>query len=393
MYRIQRIVLYVFFFSINFEMWDPFNTGGYFSIAKLLGFIYLVVMIPSIINFRTPEEYKPALKSILLFYMVLTIISAFNIKPEYSNFLDLSILQNIVLFWILVNHENSDNLILEKSMLSFGMGSITLAILFSMGIGIEFDPIDSRTTIFGENANNVGINMSISLIILFLTLIQNRLGLRRFRYLLIAGIPFLFITMIGTGSRVSFLAFLLAFLGFISLYKSKNKWGKPVVIVFGVFALFFIWQYFLKSEEITLRLIRSLQEGDLSNREIIWKAVFPIWLENPFFGIGTTGYEHLSFSTYGRFVSPHNVILEILCISGIAGLLLYLIFLYRVSLIGYNTFRTYNYLLPVLILIPIWGYLLSAQLLRVKFGWIIFAYVVANSIYVTRKEKSKSFGI
>lgn len=246
MYRIQRIVLYVFFFSINFEMWDPFNTGGYFSIAKLLGFIYLVVMIPSIINFRTPEEYKPALKSILLFYMVLTIISAFNIKPEYSNFLDLSILQNIVLFWILVNHENSDNLILEKSMLSFGMGSITLAILFSMGIGIEFDPIDSRTTIFGENANNVGINMSISLIILFLTLIQNRLGLRRFRYLLIAGIPFLFITMIGTGSRVSFLAFLLAFLGFISLYKSKNKWGKPVVIVFGVFALFFYMAIFSK---------------------------------------------------------------------------------------------------------------------------------------------------
>jgi O-antigen ligase len=278
-------------------------------------------------------------------------------------------------------------------MLSFGMGSITLAVLFSLGIGIEFDPLDSRTTIFGENANNVGINMSISLIIIFLTLIQNRLALGRIRYFLIAGIPFLFITMIGTGSRVSFIAFLLAFMVFITLFKSKNKWSKPVIITFGIFALFFIWQYFLKSEEITLRLIRSLQEGDVSNRDIIWKAVFPIWLENPLFGIGTTGYEYLSFNTYGRFVSPHNVILEILCYSGITGLLLYSIFLFRVTQIGYLTFRVYNYLLPVLILIPIWGYLLSAQLLRVKFGWIIFAYVVANSIYVTGNEKINTIAI
>jgi hypothetical protein len=32
------------------------------------------------------------------------------------------------------------------------------------------------------------------------------------------------------------------------------------------------------------------------------------------------------------------------------------------------------------------GLLLSAQLLQVKIGWIIFAYVAANSIYITKDE-------
>ena len=46
--QVQRFALYLFFFSINFEVWDPFNTDGFFSVSKLTGLIYLFTIIPQI---------------------------------------------------------------------------------------------------------------------------------------------------------------------------------------------------------------------------------------------------------------------------------------------------------------------------------------------------------
>jgi hypothetical protein len=384
----QRIAIILFFFSINFEMWDPFYTNGHFSISKLAGLFYLFMMIPLILKFRTPVEYKRVLWPIILFFLLLTIVSAFNIRTGSTNFIDFTIFQNIVLFWILINHENSDNLILEKAMLGFAVGSIVLSLLFTLGIGIDFDPTSNRTTIFDENANNVGIRMSISLIILPLAIFQNRLNMGKIRYLFLLGIPLLFSTMIATGSRVSFIAFILAYVTFIFLYQSKSRWGKTLLFLVGILTFIFVWQFVLKSEGITERLIQSIQQGDLSERDIVWKKIWPIWLDNPVFGVGKTGYEYLTTNPSGRFISPHNVILEILCLTGITGLILYFVFLYRITKIGYQTFKYQNYLLSILLLIPVFGLLLSAQLLQVKTGWIIFSYIAAHSIYLRNYESN-----
>jgi O-antigen ligase len=381
---LQRIALFLFFFSINFEMWDPFYTGGHFSISKLTGFFYLVVMIPSILKYSTPKEFKPILRPILYFFILLTIVSIFNIKTGYFDIFDVTILQNIILFWILLNHERIDNLILEKALLGFALGSVVLGFLFSMEIGIDFDAVSNRYSIFGDNSNNVGIRMCISLIIIPLIIIQNRINIGKVRFLFLLGIPLIFNAMIATGSRVSFLAFLLSFIAYMVLFKSKSKWGKYAVMFIGVFILIYMWQVLLKSQVIIERIIQSFQEGDLSERDIVWKSVMPIWAENPIFGVGKTGYEYITLNLIGRIISPHNVFLEVLCLTGIAGLFLYLVFLYRIIHKSYLTFRETGYLLSALLLIPVFGLLMSAQLLQVKIGWVIFAYILANSMYLTK---------
>jgi hypothetical protein len=381
---LQRIAIFIFFFSINFEMWDPFYTGGHFSISKLTGFLYLVVMIPSILNYNTPKEFIHILKPIWYFFLLLTIVSIFNIKMGYFDVLDVTILQNIILFWILLNHEQIDNLVLEKALLGFALGSIVLAILFALEIGIDFDTISNRYSIFGDNSNNVGIRMCISLIIIPLIIIQNRINFGKVRYLFLLGIPLIFNAMIATGSRVSFLAFLLSFIAYMVLFKSKYKWGKYAVLFIGVFILIYMWQVLLKSQVIIERIIQSFQEGDLSERDIVWKSVMPIWADNPIFGVGKTGYEYITMNSIGRIISPHNVFLEVLCLTGIAGLFLYLIFLYRIIQKSYLTYRNTGYLLSGLLLIPVFGFLMSAQLLQVKIGWVIFAYILANSMHLTK---------
>jgi O-antigen ligase len=386
MKRLQRIALFFFFFSINFEMWDPFSTNGYFSLSKLVGLFYLLVMIPTILNFRTPDKFKPILRPIWFFFLILTVVSLLHIQTDNLKFIDFTILQNIVLFWILINHEHNDNLVLERSLLGFAAGSIALAVLFNLDIGLDFDPVSNRYSIFGDNANNIGIRMSISLIIIPLTIMQNKLNHGKARFLLFIGVPFIFNAMIATGSRVSFIAFLLSYIFYIVLYESKSRWSKVILVMFGVLILIYIWQVLLRSEEITQRLIQSFREGDLSERDVVWKGVLPIWAKNPIFGVGKTGYEYITFNAFGREVSPHNVLLEVLCLTGIAGLIFYLIFLYRIVHISFQTRKYNKFLLSILLLIPVLGLLLSAQLLQVKIGWIIFAYVAANSIYITKDE-------
>lgn len=386
MKAIQRIAVLLFFFTINFEMWDPLYTGGYFSLSRLTGLIYLGLMLPAIIRFRTPGEAKPALRPLWYFFLVLTVVSYFNMKAELVDFFNMTIFQNIVLLWILVNHETIDHLILEKALLSFAAGAVVLAVLFKLGIGINYDPVSYRTTIFEDNANNVGIRMSISLIIIALAIIQNRLQLGRIRYLALAGVPFIFETMIATGSRVSFIAFVSAYFVFLLLYQSKSKWVKPVIVFCGFAIILIIWQVVLKSEMITERLLQSLTDGDLSERDEVWRRVLPIWNENPIWGVGTTGYEYLTSYNIGRTVSPHNVILEILCLSGVVGLFFYLVFLFRIFRIGWKTFTQNGSLQSLLLLIPVGGLLLSAQLLQVKIGWVIFAYIIAHDVYRCPKD-------
>src|SRR5674536_9643 len=79
-----------------------------------------------------------------------------------KEFFNISIFQNILLFWFLVNHARKDYLILEKGMLFFAIGTIVFAIMYLVGYGVEYE--EGRLTMFKENQNTLGINMCIGII-------------------------------------------------------------------------------------------------------------------------------------------------------------------------------------------------------------------------------------
>lgn len=375
---VQRIALFIFFFSINFEVWDPLGTNGSFSVSKFTGYCYLFVMLPLIIRFTTNKELKPVLYSILAFFGLLTIVSLVNIKYPFYSFFDFTILQNIILFWILVNHEEHDPYVLEKGFISFAIGSVLLAFLYYLGIGIEYE--GGRVRIFGDNQNIIGLRMGISIVIIFLTLMQNRLHFGDSRYLLLLPVPLMLLLLMQTGSRVAFISFLLSFIVLVLVVKTKRIWNKIILMVFGSFALIYFWLLLLKEESMRLRLLESFQEGDLSGRDVIWSKIFPLIKNNLIFGVGRTGYSSFADTAFGYTYSPHNVILEVLSLTGITGLILYGYFLYQIVRKSIYSYKTEGILLPFILLIPVLGMLLSAQLLEVKIGWIIFAYAMGTSL-------------
>jgi O-antigen ligase len=379
MKNIQRFALLIFFFSINFEVWDPLGTNGLFSVSKFTGYLYLLTMVPMVIKFSTPNDLKPILRPILLFFGILTAISIINIKSPYYNFFDFSIFQNIILFWILINHEHFDPMLLEKGMLSFALGSVVLALLYNAGIGIELTE-EGRVGLFGDNENTIGLRMSISMIILTLTVVQNRFLWGKIRFLLLLPIPVMLQLMAATGSRMAFISFILAFFTGGILIKTKDAWRKILALVIGALAFVIVWKYLMQSEVLKIRILQSTQQGDISERDIIWHHLIPLIKQNPIFGVGKTGYALFSQTAFGTSTSPHNVILEVLCLTGIVGLIIFLLFLYRIFKRSFRIYWQEGLLLPLLFIFSILGMLLSGQILAVKIGWVIYAYIAGNLI-------------
>lgn len=383
---IQRWALYIFFFSINFEVWDPLNTDNNFSISKLTGLIYFATILPNIKQFLDSSDIRPFLRIIWGFFGLLTVVSLVHINIDSYGFFNFSLFQNIILFWILINHDRRTPGIFERGMYSFALGSIVLSILYVFGIGIEYSS-EGRISIFGDNENTIGIRMCISMLIIILLVFQNRLNISKTRYLLLAALPVMLKLLIETGSRVAIIAFVIMFVAVGFLFKTKKTWYKALFFTLTAVAFVFIIQYIMQSEVIMHRLIKSKEEGDFAGRDLIWRKLIPLIEEHPVFGVGLTGYTEYSKSVFGDYKSPHNVLIEILCYTGIIGLIAYLLFLYQVTKKAFIALRNKN-ILPLLLLIPVAGLILSGQILLTKIGWIIFAYSIASGTFSTNKARN-----
>lgn len=351
-------------------MWE---LHGELSFSKIMGLFYLFVIVPKIFYFNTTDQAKSFIWPLCFFFVILTVINIFNINSIYKNFFNFTIFQNIILFWILVNHEQQDRMVLEKAMISFALGSVVLAILFIAGVGIDYT--HGRVNVFGDNQNNIGVRMSISMVILILAAIQNPLQLSKLRYLLLIPIPLMMRLMAETGSRVAFVSFVLAFILGILLVKFNSYWKKIAVFSIGILVFIFVWQYLMQSDVLRQRILLSIHEGDMSQRDLIWQKVIILIKSNPILGVGETGYFYYSEKAFGMVKSPHNVILELLCYTGIVGLFTYLVFFFRIIKRSIHHFKTDNLFLPILLLPLLTGLVFTAQILNVKIGWVIFAYI------------------
>jgi O-antigen ligase len=186
--------------------------------------------------------------------------------------------------------------------------------------------------------------------------------------------------MVETGSRLAILSFALVFIAGLALFKTKKKWWRIIVFLIGVISVFLIWQFTMQNDVLRTRLLQSIYEGNLSNREVIWKNIIPLIKSNPIFGIGQAGYAKFSQATYSVYASPHNVILEVLCFTGVTGLIIYFYFLFRIFKSSRQIYRKEGLLLPILLLIITFCMIVASHILEVKMGWAMLAYAASSSI-------------
>ncbi len=389
--RLQRLALYLFFFSINFEVLDPLHSDQMFSVAKIAGYLYILTIIPELPYFLRLDGVGAIMLPISIFYSLLTLVGIVNINYISSSFFEFSILQNMILLLLLLNHERRDHGILDKAIVSFAFGAVTMSALFMLGIGISND--FGRFTMFGQNENILAVQMSTSIFILLIILIQqNIFHLGRVRYWFLAAIPVMIDVLIRTASRVGFVAFAVSCVVVILFSKQISRKYKVALVVFIVIPVSFM--LFYSSQMLIFnRLMDTVRNGDMGGRKGIWESVLSIVMVNPLFGVGLTGYAEKSNAVFGWWQSPHNVFLEVLCYTGITGLIAYLAFLFQLAKRSYSAYMDYGLILPMLLLIPVGGLLLTGQMLDVKMGWCIFAYIAAvPGLHLHKKLRTRGHG-
>lgn len=384
----QNFFLYLYAFSISIENIQPFGLDN-FSMSKLFAALYFVSVLPSIKIFFGLNRNLYFFWPIALFFVWLTYISLVNINSYSSRYFAEDIFFNLIIFVAIVNHARKDCMALDKAMFAFAIGAVLVSALLFLDIGKEINQ-DGRATFFGAGLNELGIKLSMGLIIILTTLVQDTLLLGNKRFFLVLFIPIILLSILETGSRTSFSVLLMAASIWFYLRTMKAK-NKIVVILGSVIILVIIFSpllfYALQSELFLSRFSSNVKVGymNLGGRDVIWSGFLSLVSENIFFGYGLSGYDYHSFLLFQGRQSPHNVIIEVLLYIGLVGLTIYLLFLYRVFFASYKVCKHSGNYLPALLLASFIGFTLSLQGLSEKACWLILAYVVGSYLYEQEK--------
>lgn len=380
MNKIQNILLYLLFFSVNFGMWQPIGNSDVFSIVKFVGVLYLFCIILTPTGFFSlPHKFKPIYFPLVIFVAFLTVMNIANINIHDSRWFNIGMIQWTIMLLMMINHERMRPGSLEKGMLFFAFGAFLISMMFYFDIGIEVNS-DGRATFFGENSNAMGIRMGIGSIIMLYNILYNPLKLGSSRYLLLLTVIPMTIFLVNTGSRIALLSILGMLLFMTFVIRISNVIIRVFYMMLVVAVLGMTIRYSLSSEVIASRFERTIEEGNLSGRDDIWHKIIPLIAEHPVVGVGETGYTEYCTPVFGEKTSPHNVFLELMCYTGIIGTLIYLIFIFMLGKGAWYTLRKTRSFLPIVLFIPILGLMMSGQTLNVKTIWCLYAYIAGTYI-------------
>jgi O-antigen ligase len=387
MESLQKYSLYLYCFSINFEQWDPFSTGVDFLFTKISIVIYLLFSITNFKKLYSLKNIKIYIYPIFIFFIFLTFMSYVNKSDVNPDFFNISFFLNLLVLIIAINQSKNEPQLLLQCLFVFSISTVVMTLMYFSGMQ-SVSEIDNRGTIFGKNQNDLGINLAISIMTFFSIYFENKLKLLRIKYLIFFTFPLMLIFLVRTGSRVAFISLFISLIVFFVLRRTKIK-GLKLFTSLLLFVLFsFAWELYFKNTYVAERLTKSIDEGDLSGRDLIWVAAFEIITNNPLIGIGETGYAKEIEPILEYFSSPHNVIIEVLCYTGVVGLILFMFFFIKTIKCGLRAYLNNNEILPLLLLFSITGMILSGQIFATKIAWVVFAYIISSNFNTSSNELS-----
>lgn len=387
--KLKLYFLLLFVFTLPFEYWNPFGISDVFTITKMAGLLYFLFSLASISKLRRQGyvyNFSPVRVLVLLWmYVVLRAIFNYHTGSLYGVF-EITFIQNIFLFFLIANDLSNDSKLKKKLFLAFITGVFLMGTLSSIGIGIEINleavRSESRLSFFGSNPNSVG-NLAAVAILLVIAMINEKTDYYGKRTLLLLfTLPSLLTILALSGSRGALLISFAGAMALIFLKKTTSE-KKLFYIVFSIAILAFALNEILQTGIMENRIQKTLVEGNLGGRTDIWNIALGIFYENPFFGVGNTGYDFLMGVRYGEIKDTHNMFLYFMVTGGIFALSLYLIFFHSL----YKSARNYykyikSPLLYALLLIYFVSVFKSGGAINSKLYWVIAAtiYGLGNEI-------------
>lgn len=391
-YRIKIFTLLLFVFSLPFEYWDPYGIAYFFTVTKFVGLFYMLLSLFDLKeNLRLKDTKTPVL-ILLLLWVLLFFQSVFNNKYNSPiSIYNFSFFQNIILFWLLSNDLIKNNRLFKYLLVSLIAGVSLMGLLVSIGIGLDLS-IDSelgsyRLTFFGSNPNGVGNLAAVALFFVLGMLLNKEEYFNNKTYYFALTIPNLLMLLSLSGSRGALVISLIGVI-VIFFFQTKSLKKRILSIALGIIFLLFGFSKILESQVMQSRVALTTTEGSLGGREEIWRHALDIFYENPFFGVGTTGYYNEMVQRYGVYMDTHNLFLYFMVTGGVVALFLYLLFLRQLFLSAKkNYLHKKDVILYGLLLIYIFSVVKSGGAINSKLYWILASMVfgVGSSRYYIKR--------
>lgn len=380
--RLRSFLLYSYVASIPFDSYSLLSQGG-LTMSWLIGSTYIVVSLFAI-NFKISSHVVVELSPLIALLCLFFISSAFSLNSISSSLINISYASNIIFSLLVIQHLVEKRNDIVGLYLYYSISSIFSATLFFFDVGVEY--YLGRLKILGEDSNYSAIKYAIAIFFIFSYIqyrnIKTSLILRVF---LLFGVGLLALMILYTASRVGFISMMMSFsIMLFAFLRAKSFSGYLKSIALFVFVAIF---YINLDNDLFIfeRLFSSIEDGDLSERDLIWKAFLDSIPEVNIFGVGYSGYNYISMNVFSDYKSTHNVFIEIYILGGWLGVI---IFGYFISKLLYASISSFNgsqsnsfYFLPQLI-----GCMISLQFFTFKLMWLIVSLIVAfNLIYKEEK--------
>lgn len=377
--RIQIICACLFFASIHFEVFSPFMEK--FSIAKMAAYLYLASLIFTplykLVNLKNIQ------KNIISCFLLIGLITISSLINGCEQIFYSTLFQNIIMFWMVLNHYRRDDRLFEWGMLSFSICAAIIGFLFMQGIGVGIS-LEGRMTMFDDNENAVGLKMATAALFLLSFCLRQDKRKASFRpWLLFLTIPIINL-MFATASRTALVVFAVGLFVFFLLYPSKKKSVKFLWFIVGFVVIYIGYNIVLQQELLMERMNLTVDEGNLSGRDIIWAVYLELILDNPILGVGLDmgGFEFSMSHFEDAARSPHQVLIEVAVYSGILGLATFLFFLFYMYKDAFLWLKTKaRNITPLILCISTVAMIMAGQALGTKLFWVIAAYATSYQLH------------
>jgi O-antigen ligase len=252
----------------------------------------------------------------------------------------------------------------------------------------------SRSSVLGQNPNNMANNISLGLVALMgITFGPNKISPRAKCLLAPLGV-----VMVGaifdTGSRGALLAFGIGYAVFA--IRGKTLWAKAKSLIIVLAVLGGLVLAVLQTQSLTSRFKQTIYENSMAGREKIFPAAWTMFKEKPLIGWGPIDnmYElgkrvriikdptinKRSYSNKGA-MDTHNMFLGALTSTGLFGTVPVLIIIILCMLAAWRARRGPQGALPLVMVVTVILINMSGNWIASKLDWLMMAYALASASF------------
>lgn len=386
--RVVQWSFVIFVASTSLEALSvPYITSENMTLPKLFGFVFFAFyFFHSGVLLRKPLPPIPRaawwfIGYFLAYSLTGLVVSDDTLMRYVSQMLKLG--QLFALLWFASDLMRNFELA-KKCLLGLGFACVFLATGTLLGIPGFGGTAGQRLTTLEFSPNTIASLMTYAALILIgLSLTEPRWSIMRRSFTLVSTFP-LFGLIVSSGSRAAIGSLVIGVLIFFAPHRGSRR--QVVAFFVGIAALAGIL-FFLQSSTALERWDRTMNEGEVAGRDVIYQNALEMIAEKPITGWGgSMAFQELGSRLGMQRRDAHNLILYLLLEVGLVGTVPFLIglgFCFRAAW----TARLGRFgFLPLALITAILAYNMSHTSLGQKVLWLFLGFTLAASATIKHQQ-------